>query len=194
VSNRWERVVAAKAAPICAKLALPDRVRGLLRANPDAAIFFKALVARGEHESATTFLAHALPPREGVWWACLCAEAAHGENLPKDEEIALLAAVRWVLEPTEANRRAAEAPGKALGIISLCGNLALAAFWSGGSINPPDRPLRPPPPGKTAETIAYAVTRTVDVVFPRCRDVGFRQFLALGEGVATDQYRWPAAV
>lgn len=186
----WIRVVAPKAAAICRTFPFAERVRPLLRDDPTAERFFQQLMAKTEYEQATSFLAHALPRREAVWWACLCTELAHGSTLPPPEEQGLFAAVRWVLEPIEVNRRAAETTGTALGIISLCGNLALAAFWSGGSLNPPDLPIRPPSPTKTPDAVARAVFRTVDVAYPRCRTIALRQFLAIGDGIARGKHRW----
>jgi hypothetical protein len=189
-THPWIRIVAPKAVTICKSLALPESVRALLRADPDTAVFYGELAKSELYELATMFLARALARREAVWWACLCVEAGHSGKVPAGEETALLAAVRWVLEPVEANRRAAEEPGRALGINSLGGNLALAAFWSGGSLNPPDLPIRAPSPSKTPEAVARAVLSTVNVVFPHCQPLAFRQFLSLGEGIAAGRYRW----
>src|SRR5437762_9798841 len=57
---------------------------------------------------ATRLLAHALPAREAVWWACACARhtAASGANPPVETTVRE-AAEEWVRRQTDDHRRAA---------------------------------------------------------------------------------------
>ena len=41
-----------------------------------------------EYTDAVRFLAHALPKREAVWWACLCVRKAAGANPPPPAQAA----------------------------------------------------------------------------------------------------------
>lgn len=188
----WSRVNARTAAEICQTLKLPEAAQPLLEGEPTPPQFLERLVHQGELLAALRFLAHALPRREAVWWACLCQDLAAGTNLPAPEQPALLAAVRWVLEPTEGNRRLARALGRAAGPITAAGSIALAAFASGGSLNPPDQPIKPPPPTMTARGVSRAILRLVGLVDAGSQDVVVRQFLALGTGIASGNYRWQA--
>ncbi|MCL6271450.1 hypothetical protein M3P05_16130 [Sansalvadorimonas sp. 2012CJ34-2] len=112
------------------------------------------------YNEVVTFLCHALPAREAVWWGCLCLQLVTDPSdnpLPQDQQQALDAAERWVREPTEANRRSAEARSKRAELDNAAGWLAQSAFWSGGSITPIDAPASPVPPYLYSHAVAGAV-------------------------------------
>jgi hypothetical protein len=67
-----------------------------------------------------------------------------GAALPAPQAAAVQAAERWVADPSEANRRAAQAASEAAGLGTPAGCAAMAAFWSGGSLAPPEAPVVPP--------------------------------------------------
>ena len=92
------------------------------------------LVESGLYLDTIDFLAHALPKREAVWWACLGVRHTLGAALPPKEFAALKAAVEWVLEPDEPKRRAAQAAGEAADFGTPAGCAALAVYGSGGSL------------------------------------------------------------
>jgi hypothetical protein len=188
----WSRVPAKRAAEVAAKVPLSLPARELLKPELTPAEFLAQLITSKEHASAVAFLAHALPRREAVWWACLCVQVgpADGKILARQEQDALDAAVRWVLDPIEPHRRAAERPGRALGPRSLCGYIALAAFYSGGSVNPPGQPIRAPASVKTAQCITHAMLRIANKFYPRLRDEALDQFLAIGSEIADNRHRW----
>jgi hypothetical protein len=116
------------------------------------------LMENKKYVDAIHFMAHALPMREGIWWGCLCMQHACGDGLNPPERAAATAAVQWVMQPTEENRRAAKAPADAAPPPSVAGALAMAAFLTGGSILPPNLPPTPPAPFAAAKAIALAVT------------------------------------
>src|SRR5690606_25846941 len=117
------------------------------------------LAAAGHWLDAIAFLARALPKREAVWWACMCArvtappaeEAASPEGdvagpaaAGRGPARALAAAEAWVYKPSEENRRECEAAAHAAQFDSPESWAAIAAFWSGGSVAPPGGPVVPP--------------------------------------------------
>src|SRR5262249_61133554 len=104
-----------KAVEIANQADLGDEARGLLRDDLTADAYVARLRERGLWADAIRFLAHRLPKREAVWWGCLCAWKVSRPNPPEKEAAGLQAAVRWVREPTEDNRRTAEAAGTAAG-------------------------------------------------------------------------------
>jgi hypothetical protein len=151
------KIQAATAAEICSRFDLKPEARPLLRQGMMPSDFLEALVTKKEYVAGIDFLAHALPAREGVWWGCLCMQHACGGNLSSPEREAAVAAVRWVLQPSEENRAAAKAPAQAAGPASLAGSLAMAASLTGGSLGPPNAPRVPPGPLAPAKPIAAAV-------------------------------------
>lgn len=90
------------------------------------------------------FLAHALPRREAVWWACVVARKVVAQE-PVMAGDALSAAEAWVKEPSEAHRRKAEVCAKLSAHEYAASWAAQAAFWANGSITGPnDPPVAPP--------------------------------------------------
>jgi hypothetical protein len=119
--------------------------------------FVDALVEAGQYSDAVDFLAHALPKREAVWWACLGVRHALGFGLRAEERAALSAAVAWVLEPDEPNRRTAEAAGELADFGSAAGCVALAVYASGGSLTASNLPEVPPDAFMTAKAVAASL-------------------------------------
>lgn len=187
----WVHVSAGKTAELCEPLSLSDSASALLADNPAPPQFLERLLESGDFSTALGFMAAALPARQAVWWGCLCLEIAKGRDLSAREERALTAAVRWVIEPTEAHRQAASAPADAAGLATPAGNLAKAAFWSGGSMLPPGQPVLAPPPVLRPQAVNRAVTALAGDVAAAHRERAHRQFLAIATGIACDRHRWP---
>src|SRR5690242_1458799 len=110
---------------------LGPKARRLLRDGAMPNAYLAALVEQGLHADGIRFMAQAMLPRPSIWWACLCVRHTAGEPVPAKEQAPLHAALGWVLEPTDANRRAARQAGRAAGRGSAAGALAQAAFWLG---------------------------------------------------------------
>jgi hypothetical protein len=135
-SGEMVKIAAATAAEICARFDLQKDARQLLRDGMAPKEFLEAMIANKQYVPAIDFMAHALPPRESVWWGCLCMQHACGNDLPPAERAASRAAVQWVLQPNDENRAAAKAPGEAAGPVSPAGALALAVSQVGGNGTP----------------------------------------------------------
>lgn len=185
------KVKAATAAEVCARIDLREEARSLVRDGMSPREFVEALVAHQQYLAAVDFLAHGLPPREAVWWGCLCVQHACGNSLSPEELAACTTVARWVLEPTEPNRAAAKAPAAAAGPASAAGALASAAYQTGGSLGPPKGPPIPPGPFAPAKAVAGAVKLASIKGDPvRIGDTQ-RLFVELGIGVAEGRFAWP---
>src|ERR1051326_6159110 len=114
-----------------------DKAGALLRDGQPPREFLNLLVEKALFPDAVRFLAHALPKREAVWWACLCAGQVFATEAPAKMTAALRAAEQWVEEPSEDHRRAALPAAEVAEFGTPGGCAALAAFWSGGSLGPP---------------------------------------------------------
>ena len=187
----FKHVVPPTAAEVCKLFELDDPAKGLLDEKQTTRQFFTLLSKQQLHLDAIRLLAHALPKREAIWWATRCVRAALGESEPvRTDRVALEAAERWVTEPDEKNRRAAQSAADATGYETACGWLAAGAFWSGGSIAPPDMPDVPPKETLTpqAAVVAINLTATTD---PKKTPQFYAEFISLGVAVADGQNRWP---
>src|SRR5207245_1179123 len=152
--------------------------------------FINTLMEKQQFPDAVRFLAHALPKREAVWWACLCARASAGSKPPPNIAAALQTAEKWVVDPSEENRRAAMPAAEAAEFKTPAGCAAVAAFWSGGSLVPPNVPVVPPGEYLTAHGVAGAVMLAAVVSEPEKAPEKYRTFLTQGIEVANGTQRW----
>jgi hypothetical protein len=179
------------AAEVAARCYLSKEARQLLRADLTPRAFFDLLVEQGRHADALRFLAQALPKRLAVWWGCLCNWHTARPEPPESVAAALHVAVRWALEPTEANRLAAGEVGQKEDCETSAGCLAMAAFWSSGSLTPSHLPAVPVPPDLTGRLVSGAVLlAAVERDAMQFRE-HYRQFLALGLDVLQGKNLWP---
>lgn len=116
-----------------------------------------ALVDGGFFSEAARLVSHAMPRREGVWWACMCARATAPSDLASPDAAALEAAELWVRRPTDENRRAAFARAEEARFGTPEAWACVGAFWSGDSMAPIEAPKVPPAPHLAGMAIAGAV-------------------------------------
>jgi hypothetical protein len=135
---------------------------------------------------ATRLVAHALPAREAVWWACACSRhtAASGADAAAETKMRD-AAEEWVRKPTDEHRRAAMKEAEAAGFSSPEAWAAVGAFWSGDSMAPPEAPKVPPQahfPGlAVAGSVALAAARGPATR----RETRLQRFLVSAKDIAT---------
>ena len=178
------------AAEACQGVALGDGARALLREGMAARPYIEALIGAGESLDAVKVLARLLAKREAVWWACRCAREAAGPAASNGVKAAIAAAERWVVEQDEEARRAAMPAAEAAGFGTPAGCAAAAAFWSGGSLGPPE--IAPIPPGEhlTARGVEGAVLIAAVLIGPERTGETYHTFLAWGFEVADGVNRW----
>ncbi len=176
--------------PLAQRAELGEPARALLQPGLTSGQYLERLIAQGELASAVRFLAWALERREAVWWACRCVALVTGDNDRKQELAALEAARAWVAAPSEESRRLAETTAAAADYATPAGCVALAAFWSGGSLAPPKLEAVPPAehllPGAVANGILLAAVKR----YPAKADEKYRQFLAVGKDIVAGTDRW----
>jgi hypothetical protein len=178
------KITAPVAAAVCAHFELEPQSLPLLNESLGSEQFLRLLIEQKHYVDAVGFLAHALPKREAVWWACVCARTALGAAPAAEELKSLSLAEAWVIEPSEANRRAAMTAAEASEFKTSASWAAVAAFWSGGSMAPADLPEVPPAENLTGKAVAAAVMIAVGVGEPDKMEDRYRQLLARGLDVA----------
>jgi hypothetical protein len=151
-----------------------------------------SLLAKREMFPETVrFLAFSLPKRECVWWGWVCARKASGAQPSPVIRAALEATERWIVQPTEDHRRAAMTASQAADVGTPAGCAALAVFFTGGSLGPPNVPPVPPGEFMTAKAVAGSVMLSAVVAEPERAAEKFREFFALGLEVAERITLWP---
>jgi hypothetical protein len=181
------------AAAICELARLGDEARGLLVEGTAPRPYLDLLIERGLHTDAVRFLAYALPKREAIWWACLCAAKVAGTEPPPAAAAALEAARAWVIDPKDEQRRAAFPAAEAAEIGTPAGCAAAATFFSGGSIAPPNLPEVAPPEHVAAHFVACSVTLSAVIKEPEKAAQKYAAFLQTGFEVASGKNVWPEA-
>ena len=117
----------------------------------------RALMDADMHAEAVALLARALPDREAVGWAWVCARDAVADDAPEEQKASLDATRAWIREPGDAARRAAMDAGEAAGLDTPAGFVAFAAFCCGDSLAPADLPDAPPPPGLVGTVVSGCI-------------------------------------
>jgi hypothetical protein len=139
------------------QLELSASAQQLLRDDLTPVAYLDLLAAHGLFLDALRFLALWLPKPVAVKWAGACVQRTCGEHLAPQEKESLARAQHWADEPTEEHRRAAGAAAEAAKYADAASWVALGAFWSGGSLAPPDLPPVPPAESLTAKALTSAL-------------------------------------
>jgi hypothetical protein len=184
------KIVAKSAEELCGRFELGEQARTLLRPGLNPAAYMDALLDKQCFQDATRFLAHGLPKREAVWWACQCATAVAGQGAPPPVAAAIKAVQQWVADPSEDHRRAAMTAAEAATFGTPAGCAALAAFFSGGSLGPDNVAPIPPPDKLTADAVAGAVMLAVVAKEPTKAVEKYRGFLSQGIEIANGKNLW----
>jgi len=143
------------------------------------------LAASGFEAEAARLAAHALRRREAVWWACQCALHTAPPDLPPADRAAREAAEEWVRKQTDELRRQAMAQAQAGSFATPEAWAAVAAFWSGGSMAPPDQPAVPPAAHLTGTAVAGAVALAAVRGRPERQKARLSRFLESAREIAS---------
>lgn len=100
--------------------------------------------------------ARSLQPRACIEWSLACLRKLQPQVEPPEQK-ALKAVEKWLADPSDANRRAAKAVSDETGLSTPAGCVALAVFFSEGSISPANQHEVPPPPDVTAKIAAGGI-------------------------------------
>jgi hypothetical protein len=169
---------------------LGEEAMALVRAELHPLDFVALLMEKSLYPDAVRFIAHALPKRESVWWGWVCARRAAGENPPPKVKGALDATERWIAQPSEDNRRLAMAAAQKAELGTAAGCTGLAAFFSGGSLAPPEAPVVPPGKFLTAKAVSGAVIFAAVAQEPERAPEKFKSFVAQGVEVTNRVKLW----
>jgi hypothetical protein len=176
------------AADVCAQFPISAEAMALLREGMCPHEFLDSLIENGELVDAVQFLAHALPKREAVWWACRAARATVSAGATGQ---ALRAAEAWAIDPSEERRLAAQESAEDAGYDTPAGCAAAAAAWSGGSLAPPGAPVVPPGPHLTAHGASAAVMLSAASAPAEAITSAYRALLADGQSIARGEENLP---
>ncbi|HXW15047.1 MAG TPA: hypothetical protein VEN79_11100 [Terriglobia bacterium] len=142
---------------LCERAKVGDEAKALLTDESSTKQFIGLLVEKELFRDAIRLIAHLLPKREAIGWGCLCVR----HILATQKDMALpevqIAAERWVSAPTEENRWAAKQAADKEDPKTPSGLLAMAVFFAGPTMAPPNLQAVPPPGHATSEVVAGVV-------------------------------------
>jgi hypothetical protein len=184
-------IEAKTAKDVVSRAALGDEALALGQTDMAPHQFLDLLVEHGHHLDAIRFLAQAVVKRAAVWWALRCVTEVLGPDLPAAQVKALDAARAWVLDPSEENRRACWPAAEAAEVGSPAGCMAMAAFFSGGSISLPDLPVVPPGEELTGRMATAALMLAAVMKEPEKAAEKYAAFLRTGLEIADGKNLWP---
>jgi len=177
--------LAAPLAPLLPRLELEAGAAAALGGAQTAADGIERLEAEGFRSEAVRLAAHALPKREAVWWACMCAASVPDSDLPAADSAARGAAEAWVRKPADdLLRRAAWDAAQLTAFGSPEAWAAVGAFWSGGSMSPEGQPVVPPAEHLTGLAVGGAVVMAAVRGHPERADARLGRFLAAARDIA----------
>ncbi|HQT78052.1 MAG: hypothetical protein B7Z80_12760 [Rhodospirillales bacterium 20-64-7] len=162
---------------ILPRLELSQQAAAAIGASNSVPVALDALVKADLLLEAARLCAHALPPRERVWWAARCARATAGPGLSDADLKACALAEEWVRRRADDTRRAAMDMALRAGCTSPEAWTAVAAFWSGDSMAPPGQPKVPPAPHLAGTATAGAVVLASVRACPERQADRLRRFL-----------------
>ena len=170
--------------PILPRLELDAQTAALLKDLPDAAAGLEALLAADRMPDALRLIAHALPKREAVWWACMCARGVPALDPNPLDADALTAAELWVRRPDEASRRATMEIAQKGGFRSAEAWAAVGAFWSGGNMSAEGQPEVLPPEHLTGVAVVGSLMLSAMRHKPERAPARFGRFLTSARDIA----------
>jgi hypothetical protein len=166
-------------------LRLPAQHASLLDLAHAPSMLLDTLVELDLIAEAARLVAYALPEREAVWWACMCAVHTAPESMAEAERRALGAAEAWVRRPEAATRREAAEAGRVHLRRTPGPWAARAAAWSmpvPGAVS--DSAERPAAPATCSQAVEVAVALAAARDEPQRRDTRLARFVASGHDIA----------
>jgi len=162
---------------------------GTVKTGPE---LVAALAKVGAFAKAVRVQAHLLPKRQAVWWGIVCVKSVGGELAPADAD-AKAAAYAWVEKPGEKVRRACEVAANKTKFDGPGSWLAMAAFWSGGSIAPEEMGEIAPDEKLTGQAVSSSLMiAAVAGDATKAKD-RYRAFLAAAPQIASGKIPLPEA-
>jgi hypothetical protein len=184
MSQTLVKLIDGDLAALMPHLALSPEAAAAIAGCAQVPVALERLEQAGFLTEATRLVAHALPRREAVWWACMCVSHTAPPDLPSIDRAAREAAEEWVRQQSDKTRRTAFDHAQAGGCRSPEAWAAIAAFWSGDSMSPEGQPAVPPAPHLAGTAAAGAVALASVRGDVTRREARLRRFLESGRNVA----------
>ena len=189
-TGSWAKVTAKTALEVCKKVPLAEPAKKLLKETQTPRQYLDLLVQNQLFLDAVKFLAFALPKREAVWWACVCARVPGTKPLLPAHQQVLQATEKWVSDSSDESRRAAYTAAEGAKFDNPASTAALAAFFSAGSIVPANLPAVAPADDVAPQAVCGSISLAAVSDEPTKIAERYKKFVSLGCDVANGTNKW----
>jgi len=191
--NQVSGFVEETAAAVIERFALPPDELALQPEEGETPDTFARRLLQSEEPNATLrFLAYALPKRCAVWWLIECIRHVDGAECDADKRM-LEAARTWVVEPSAESRRRAMELAEQMETKTPAAWAAVAAFFSDGSMAPPNAVAIPPGDDLTGKVVGGAVILCTVLREPEKAADKRKALTELGLRIAAGEDNWEQA-
>jgi hypothetical protein len=153
----------------------------LVRDDQDPQQCAEAMAEKGMFADAISLIAHRREPVPAIKWGRDCIRQLPPPNPPKATDQSLAAVEAWLEAPDDDKRLAAKAAADESGNSRPSDLLALAVFFSGGSIGDPEAPPADPPPFVANKLVAGCVQLAAVGFSPEQNEERFRTAIQLAK-------------
>ncbi len=166
-------------AEIAATAKLTDEARLLAKDGIGPSRFVGLLEERSLFQDAIRFLACGFPVALAIEWGCRCIRELTPSEVTESSKT-FGAAEAWLKSPNDENRRKAREAADQSEMPQAADLLAMAVFFSGGSITPAGAPETPPPEYVASRLAAGGIIMAVLSRQPEKADERYRKTLGIG--------------
>ena len=184
MSQTAQKFTGTDLATLAQRVALPPPAVTAAQGATNVLDLIEKLESSGFLLEASRVIAHALPHREAVWWACMCAAHTAPPDLPAPDRAARETAEAWVRQQSDKVRRAAMQHAETAAFGTPEAWTAVAAFWSGDSMSPEGQPVVAPAPHLAGGAVAGAVALASVRGDPSRQPARLKRFLESGRNIA----------
>jgi hypothetical protein len=162
------KITSPTAAEVTGKYKPHPEAKALLQPTHTPTQYAAALHKGKFSQDHIHFLAHGMPERESVGWACKSSAKVSDKLAPADKT-ALQSAQAWVKNPTPANQSAAAAAAAKTNFQGPGAWAAQGAAWAKppGAPAAPSAPAAPAAPNLTGHAVAGSVMLAAALSFPK---------------------------
>jgi hypothetical protein len=176
-SEEEVKTTASPLRELCARAKVGEEASALLTNESTTKEFIAFLVEKELFRDAIRLVAYLLPKREAIGWGCLCVRHVLASQPDKPSPPVQVTAERWVSAPNEENRWAAKEAADKEDPKTTSGLLAMAVFFAGPSMAPPNIQAVPPPVHITSEIVGNVVVLAGVVHEPEKAQEKYRVFM-----------------
>ncbi|MBV8819837.1 MAG: hypothetical protein JO022_15855 [Acidobacteriaceae bacterium] len=159
---------------------LSPEALALLRDDLGPSKYVAVLSENKLYKDAVKFLAHGMPVNVAIKWGLACAKELRAPDQEEKTKPSIEVTEAWLKTPDDKTRWQAKKVADDSGMETAADCVAMAVFFSGGSIAPEKAPNTPPPPYSANKFVAGGISMAVVSHEPEKAPERYQKALDLG--------------